>query len=98
MVPGASRAGIDVATYQPIPQIPDAPHFVTTMLIDICVWAFPVLPTAPSACLQYYTGVSGTIKSFNFDGSETGPHLASQSYAICIRDEALYCSIEYAAS
>ncbi|XP_043233667.1 uncharacterized protein LOC122387482 [Amphibalanus amphitrite] len=53
---------------------------------------------APSACLQYYTGVSGTIKSFNFDGSEIGPHLASQSYSICIRDEALYCSIEYIAS
>ena len=57
-----------------------------------------VSPTAPSACLQYYTGVSGTIKSFNFDGSEIGPHLASQSYSICIRDEALYCSIEYVAS
>ncbi|XP_037084949.1 uncharacterized protein LOC119105590 [Pollicipes pollicipes] len=53
---------------------------------------------APSACLQYFTGVTGTLKSFNFDGSETGPHLASQNYAVCIRDEALYCSIEYAAS
>ena len=85
----------------PINQFPrslDTPHFVTTLLIDIWVLACPILPTAPSACLQYYTGVSGTIKSFNFDGSETGPHLASQSYAICIRDEALYCSIEYAAS
>ena len=39
-------------------------------------------------------GTSGTIKSYNYDG---GYHLANQQYSNCIRTEAGYCSISYAA-
>lgn len=45
-------------------------------------------------CLQWYTGVSGTIYSYNYPGSV---HLASQDYSNCIRAEQSYCSIQYTA-
>jgi len=47
-----------------------------------------------SGCLQYYTGVNGRIKSFNFDTS-IGRQLSHQDYSICIRTERNFCSIQY---
>ena len=47
-----------------------------------------------SGCTQWFTGVTGTLQSYNFAG---GKHLANQDYTICIRQEAGYCSIEYTA-
>ena len=47
-----------------------------------------------SGCSQWFTGVTGTLQSYNFAG---GIHLANQDYSICIRQEAGYCSIEYTA-
>ena len=47
----------------------------------------------PTDCLQWYTGTSGYIASFNYPGSY---HLANQDYTICIRAEQGYCSISYA--
>ncbi|XP_032778287.2 uncharacterized protein LOC116917041 [Daphnia magna] len=49
---------------------------------------------APNGCLQYYTGVSGTIRSFNYDGT-SGRQLSNQDYSICIRTESNFCSIAY---
>jgi hypothetical protein len=54
----------------------------------------------PDGCLQYFTGVSGTISSFNFPTSSskiiaTTTHLSSQCYTICIRQEQGKCSICY---
>ena len=46
----------------------------------------------PEGCLQYFTGTSGYIYSYNYAG---GTHLASQDYTNCIRTEQGYCSIEY---
>lgn len=43
-------------------------------------------------CLQYYTGVTGTVQSLNFAGSR---HLANQDYAICVRPESGYCSLTW---
>lgn len=40
--------------------------------------------TAPSGCLQYFTGISGSVRSFNFQG---GAHLANMDYSVCIRPE-----------
>merc|ERR1711962_688197 len=48
----------------------------------------------PQGCLQYFTGTTGTINSYNWDG---GRHLASQQYSNCVRTEAGYCSIGYEA-
>ncbi|KAB0796698.1 hypothetical protein PPYR_10759 [Photinus pyralis] len=47
-------------------------------------------------CLQYYNGVSGQIKSFNYDLA-TGLQLSNQDYSICIRAERNFCSIQYTA-
>lgn len=47
---------------------------------------------APQGCLQYFTGTSGTVESYNIDG---GVHLANQYYTICIRTEENYCTIKY---
>ena len=40
--------------------------------------------SAPEGCLQWFTGSSGTIESWNFNG---GIHLANQNYFSCIRAE-----------
>ncbi|XP_026315427.1 uncharacterized protein LOC113226857 [Hyposmocoma kahamanoa] len=60
---------------------------------------------APNGCLQYYTGVSGTISSFNYGtGANTAlsaslvtgtRQIANLNYGICIRMEAGYCAIQY---
>merc|ERR1712050_415814 len=46
----------------------------------------------PEDCLQYFTGTSGYIYSYNYAG---GYHLANHQYTNCIRVEQGYCSIEY---
>ncbi len=39
---------------------------------------------APDGCLQYFTGTSGTISSYNHQG---GVQLADQNYNLCLRQE-----------
>lgn len=51
---------------------------------------------AEEGCLQYFTGVSGQIKSFNYDPT-TGLQLSNQDYSICIRMERNFCGIQYTA-
>ncbi|XP_012535462.2 uncharacterized protein LOC105836164 [Monomorium pharaonis] len=51
---------------------------------------------AEEGCLQYFTGVSGQIKSFNYDPT-TGLQLSNQDYSICIRMERNFCGIQYMA-
>lgn len=51
---------------------------------------------AEEGCLQYFTGVSGQIKSFNYDPT-TGLQLSNQDYSICIRMERNFCGIQYIA-
>ncbi|CAG0884200.1 unnamed protein product [Darwinula stevensoni] len=48
---------------------------------------------APTGCLQYYTGVSGRVKSFNYDGGNR--HLNRQRYSICVRTEVGFCGITW---
>merc|ERR1712079_648100 len=47
---------------------------------------------APTDCVQYFTGKTGTVKSYNFGG---GQLLQSQIYTNCIRTEAGYCAIQW---
>ncbi|KAK3923524.1 Cubilin [Frankliniella fusca] len=49
---------------------------------------------AEEGCLQYFTGVSGTIKSFNYDPNG-GLQLSNQDYSICVRMERNFCGIQY---
>jgi hypothetical protein len=51
---------------------------------------------ADQGCLQYFTGVNGRVKSFNFDPA-SGRQLSNQDYSICIRTERNFCSIQYTA-
>jgi len=47
---------------------------------------------APSDCLQYFTGKTGTVYSYNFAGAQ---FLANMDYTNCIRTEKGYCAIEW---
>jgi len=51
----------------------------------------------PSGCFQYHTGLTGTIKTFNYDASAAANqiHLANQRYDICVRQEEGMCCIQY---
>jgi len=49
----------------------------------------------PNGCLQYQTGLTGRITTFNFAATDSQQHLASQSYSHCIRQEAGFCCIQY---
>ena len=48
--------------------------------------------TIQNGCFQYFTGVTGTIDSYNFANSA---QLATLEYNNCIRQEEGYCCIEY---
>ncbi|XP_026673299.1 uncharacterized protein LOC108629711 [Ceratina calcarata] len=48
---------------------------------------------APSGCLQYFQGLNGTLKTFNF--LSNGRFLANQDYLLCIRQERGMCGISY---
>lgn len=58
---------------------------------------------ASDSCLQYHTGMSGRVKSFNFgdpqmSGAEfaaVGMQLSAQEYSVCIRAEEGFCGIVY---
>jgi len=51
------------------------------------------LSLPPQGCLQYHTGATGTVKSFNWDDSTAYEHLNNQHYRACIRQERGYCNI-----
>ena len=47
---------------------------------------------APTDCVQYFTGTSGSVKSYNFQGSQ---FLKGQIYNNCVRTEKGYCAIQW---
>lgn len=56
---------------------------------------------APQGCLQYFTGIQSTVKSFNFDGSiacTTGCEISAQDYRACFRQEAGMCGMQFTES
>jgi len=66
----------------------------TTRTWNIHIMQIPCTATwkPPEDCLQYFTGTTGYIYSYNYAG---GYHLANHQYMNCIRTEQGYCSIEY---
>ena len=56
---------------------------------------------APEGCLQYFTGISGNVSSFNWNLADNvnlataSNHLAGLDYNICLRRESGYCAIEW---
>ncbi|ODN04352.1 Tolloid-like protein 1 [Orchesella cincta] len=55
-----------------------------TWNIEILTIPCNSIARAPTGCLQYFTGVSGVVESFNFQG---GMHLANLDYSACVRME-----------
>ena len=57
--------------------------------------------TAPEGCLQYITGISGNVSSFNWklddnmNDASFSNHLANLRYSVCVRRESGYCSIDW---
>ena len=51
-----------------------------------------LIPRAPTDCVQYFTGKTGTITSYNFAGAQ---FLQAQYYSNCIRTEQGFCRIQY---
>merc|ERR1719325_214303 len=39
----------------------------------------------PPGCLQFFTGATGLVQTFNWQTAATSVHLASQSYDVCVR-------------
>jgi len=54
------------------------------------------LSKASDGCLQYFTGVSGQLFSFNYNNAE-GLMLSQSDYTMCIRMERNFCGIQYTA-
>jgi len=56
---------------------------------------------APEGCLQYFTGISGQVSSFNWKNEDNtndpnySNHLANLDYAACVRRESGYCEVEW---
>ena len=46
---------------------------------------------APEGCLQHFNGTSNSFRSFNFPSN----NLIKMNYAICIRREEAYCSLNF---
>ena len=62
---------------------------ITSYVIQLCV-------AAADGCLQYFTGVSGQMFSFNYNDA-TGLQLSNTDYTMCVRMERNFCGIQYTA-
>jgi len=47
----------------------------------------------PAGCLQFFTGMMGTVSSFNYIAPATSTHLANQDYDVCVRRMQDQCTI-----
>jgi len=50
----------------------------------------------PPGCLQFFTGATGMVQTFNWQTATTSVHLASQSYDVCVRKMIGACVICWA--
>ena len=55
-----------------------------------------IIISAGDGCLQYFTGVSGQMFSFNYNNAE-GLQLSNTDYTMCVRMERNFCGIQYTA-
>ncbi|GJQ70913.1 hypothetical protein Trydic_g830 [Trypoxylus dichotomus] len=74
--------------------VTSGPSFPRHWKIKLIQIPYSTVGKANNGCLQYFTGVSGQIRSFNYDPT-TGFQLSNQDYSICIRTEMNFCSIQY---
>merc|ERR1719270_92221 len=50
----------------------------------------------PPGCLQFFTGATGLVQTFNWQTATTSVHLASQNYDVCVRKMIGMCVICWA--
>merc|ERR1712170_69253 len=50
----------------------------------------------PPGCLQFFTGATGLVQTFNWQTATTSVHLASQTYDVCVRKMIGMCVICWA--
>jgi len=72
------------------------PSFSRTFSVKISQIECDSLAKAADGCLQYYTGVAGTVESFNYNNA-AGLQLSDTDYSVCVRMERNFCGIQYAA-
>merc|ERR1712061_446805 len=73
----------------------------TTRALDIMVTQYDCKGQmgGPPGCLQFFTGTTGTVSSFNWQGAatrSTSVHLANQNYDVCVRQLANACVLCWA--
>lgn len=72
------------------------PSFSRSFSVKITQVECNSLAKAADGCLQYFTGVSGRIFSFNYNNA-AGLQLSDTDYSICVRMERNFCGIQYTA-
>ncbi|XP_075230314.1 uncharacterized protein LOC142329526 [Lycorma delicatula] len=87
-------AGVGTTTPVTITFITAGGSFPRKWKVRICQIPCSSNYRADDGCLQYFTGITGQIKSFNYDPM-SGLQLSNQDYSICIRSERNFCSIQY---
>ncbi|KAK9729252.1 hypothetical protein QE152_g15997, partial [Popillia japonica] len=87
-------AGSDMTNAITLSIVTSGPSFSRNWKIKLIQIPQSTVGKADNGCLQYFTGVSGQIRSFNYDPA-TGLQLSNQDYSICIRTEKNFCSIQY---
>ncbi|KAK9496784.1 hypothetical protein O3M35_012977 [Rhynocoris fuscipes] len=76
--------------------VTSGPSFARNWKMKVCQIPCSSTYRAEEGCLQYFTGVSGQIKSYNYD-PVSGLQLSNQDYSACIRIERNFCGIQYSA-
>lgn len=89
-------AGLGQSNPITITVITSGPTFPRTWRIRVTQIPCGSISKADQGCLQWYTGVSGKVRSFNFD-TRSGRQLSNQDYSICMRTERNFCGIQYTA-
>lgn len=89
-------AGLGQSNPITITVITSGPSFPRTWRIRVTQIPCGSISKADQGCLQWYTGVYGRVKSFNFD-TTSGRQLSNQDYSICMRTERNFCGIQYTA-
>ncbi|XP_063236070.1 uncharacterized protein LOC134538576 [Bacillus rossius redtenbacheri] len=74
--------------------VTSGPSLARTWKIKVCQIPCSALYRADDGCTQFFTGVSGQIKSYNYDPG-AGLQLSNQDYSSCVRAERNFCGIQY---
>ena len=68
--------------------------FKRTFSIKIFQIECDSLSKAGDGCLQYFTGIEGSMSSFNYNGA-SGLMISNTDYTMCVRTERNFCGIQY---